>query len=70
MLDDLNYLLMREQEELIRYHSAHTPEISSAHRRSAADYNRRIRQHPHPYRSERADGSASFTLSAHVEVRA
>ncbi|WP_174525645.1 hypothetical protein [Sphingobium abikonense] len=69
-MDDLNYLLKREQEELIRYQSAPTPEISSAHRRSAADFNQRIRQHPHPYRSERADGTATFTLAAHVEVRA
>lgn len=69
-MEDLNYLLKREQEELLRSQSALCPEASWVHRRLADGYNRRIREHPHPYRSERSDGSASFTLPAFTETRA
>ncbi|BAI95784.1 hypothetical protein M527_22090 [Sphingobium indicum IP26] len=60
MMEDLNYLLKREQEELLRARIAHGPAARRAHQRLAEGYAGRIRRHPHPYRSRRPDGSASF----------
>lgn len=68
-MEDLNYLLKREQEELLRWQNAHSPAASRAHRRLADNYGRRIREHPHPYRSERSDGSATFAFSLSAERR-
>lgn len=59
-MEDLNYLLMREQQELLRARIAHSPTACRAHQRLAQGYASRVRNHPHPYRSTRADGSASF----------
>lgn len=59
-MEDLNYLLRREQEELLRTRIAHSPAASRVHRRLALEYAARIRHHPHPYRSERPDGSTAF----------
>ena len=59
-MEDLNYLLKREQEELLRARVAHNPAARHAHQRLAQGYAARIRHHPHPYRSRRADGSTSF----------
>lgn len=59
-MEDLNYLLKREQEELLRARIAHSPMARRGHQRLAQGYAARIRHHPHPYRSERPDGSASF----------
>lgn len=59
-MEDLNYLLKREQEELLRARTAHSPEAGRVHERLAQGYATRIRHHPHPYRSRRADGSAPF----------
>ncbi|WP_375195879.1 hypothetical protein [Sphingobium sp.] len=59
-MEDLNYLLKREQEELLRARIAPSPAARSAHQRLAQGYAGRISRHPHPYRSRRPDGSASF----------
>ncbi|MDH2135430.1 hypothetical protein N5J77_30410 [Sphingobium yanoikuyae] len=62
-MEDLNYLLKREQEELLRAQSAHCRAASHAHQRLANGYAQRIREHVHPYRSQRPDGSAPFALN-------
>lgn len=59
-MEDLNYLLKREQEELLRARIAHSPAACRAHKRLAQGYASRIRNHPHPYRSENADGLVAF----------
>lgn len=59
-MEDLNYLLKREQEELLRARIAHSPATRRAHNRLAQGYASRIRHHPHPYRSPRPDGSTAF----------
>lgn len=59
-MDDLNYLLKREQEELLRAQDCACPAERRTHRSLAKRYARRIRQHPLPYRSDRAEGTASF----------
>ena len=59
-MEDLNYLLKREQEELLRARTAHSPAACRAHNRLAQGYASRIRDHPHPYRSLARDGSISF----------
>ncbi|WP_176594455.1 hypothetical protein [Sphingobium sp. EM0848] len=59
-MEDLNYLLKCEQEELLRARFAHCPVARRAHQRLAQGYAARIRRHPHPYRSSRPDGSMSF----------
>ena len=57
-MEDLNYLLKREQEELLRARNAHNPAARRAHQRLTQGYAARIRRHPHP--SRRADGSTPF----------
>ncbi|AEG48195.1 hypothetical protein Sphch_0499 [Sphingobium chlorophenolicum L-1] len=59
-MDDLNYLLKREQEELLRARIAHSPAAGRVHRRRAQGYATRIRDHHLPYRSPRRDGSIFF----------
>ncbi|AMK24325.1 hypothetical protein VVT58_00660 [Sphingobium sp. SJ10-10] len=59
-MEDLNYLLKREQEELLRARIAHSSVARRVHQRLAQGYATRIRHHPHPYRTQRSDGSASF----------
>lgn len=54
-MDDLNYLLKREQEELLRAQTAPGSAARRAHRHLARKYADRIRDHRAPYRSE-ADG--------------
>ncbi|MBT2245994.1 hypothetical protein JQK15_21005 [Sphingobium sp. BHU LFT2] len=68
-MEDLNYLLKREQEELLRAQSAHCRAASHAHQRLANRYAQRIREHVHPYRSERPDGSAPFALKNQRDCR-
>lgn len=48
-MEDLNYLLKREQEELLRARIAHSPAARRAHQRLAQGYAARIRHHPFPY---------------------
>lgn len=59
-VEDLNYLLKREQEELLRARIAHSLAARRVHQRLAQGYAARIRHHPFPYRSQRSDGSMSF----------
>jgi hypothetical protein len=68
-VEDLNYLLKREQEELLRAQSAHCRAASHAHQRLANRYAQRIREHVHPYRSERPDGSAPFAVKSQRDCR-
>jgi hypothetical protein len=59
-MEDLNYLLKREQEEILRAQAA-TCSISRAiHSDLAIGYARRVREHHHPYRSERAGQPTAF----------
>lgn len=62
-MEDLNYLLKREQEELLRAKASTCSAARIAHEGLARGYARRIRDHRLPYRSERADGSAPFSPS-------
>ena len=59
-MEDLNYLLRREQEEILRADFASCPAARTAHHGLAQGYARRIRDHRLPYRSQRADGSTPF----------
>ncbi|HUD94452.1 hypothetical protein [Sphingobium sp.] len=59
-MDDLVYLLKREQEELLRARYSPCPSARAGHRRTAKGYAVRIRDHELPYRSLRADGSVAF----------
>lgn len=59
-MDDLNYLLKREQEELLHAQNAHCPTARGAHYGLAKRFARRVRQHPLPYRSARRDGIIPF----------
>lgn len=51
-MDDLNYLLKREQEELLRAQTAPGFAARRAHQHLARKYAERIRDHRAPYRSE------------------
>jgi hypothetical protein len=62
-MEDLNYLLKREQEELLRAQWATCSAARAAHQGLARGYAGRIRDHRLPYRSERADGSTPFSPS-------
>jgi hypothetical protein len=59
-MEDLNYLLKREQEELLRAERADSGVGRIAHDQLARGYARRIRDHRHPYRTPAADGAAPF----------
>lgn len=59
-MEDLNYLLQREQEELLRSQAAPGSAARAAHQGLAEGYARRIRDHRHPYRTQKADGTTSF----------
>jgi hypothetical protein len=48
---------------LLRAQSAHCRAAAHAHQRLANRYAQRIREHVHPYRSQRPDGSAPFALN-------
>jgi hypothetical protein len=54
---------------LLRAQSAHCRAASHAHQRLANRYAQRIREHVHPYRSERPDGSAPFALNDQRDCR-
>lgn len=60
---DLNYLLKREQEELLRAQYTTCAATRISHHGLARGYARRIRDHRLPYRSVRADGSTPFNPS-------
>lgn len=59
-MEDLNYLLHREQEELLRAQQATCAASRSAHRRLAHGYARRIRDHRYPYRTPAINGVSPF----------
>lgn len=59
-MEDLNYLLRREQEELIFAFKAGSTESRAAHSALACAYAQRIREDLHPYRTPQADGHAPF----------
>jgi hypothetical protein len=59
-MEDLNYLLKREQEELLHAQNATCAAERRAHHVVATRYARRVRNHPHPYRSEQANGMTPF----------
>lgn len=60
-MEDLNYLLKREQEEMLRAQSATCSAARISHQSLARGYARRIRDHRLPYRSKQADGSTPFS---------
>jgi hypothetical protein len=62
-MDDLNHLLKREQEELLRAQAATCSKTRISHHGLAQGYARRIRDHRLPYRTKRADGSTPFSPS-------
>jgi hypothetical protein len=59
-LEDLNYLLHREQVEIIRARKAANVSAKAAHRALARAYARRIDGHRLSYRTPQDDGSKSF----------
>ncbi|WP_420145890.1 hypothetical protein [Sphingobium sp.] len=59
-MDDLNYLLKREQEELLRAQTAPGFAARRAHQHLALKYAERIRDHRAPYRSEAIGFATSF----------
>jgi|GEM_PF-918461 len=59
-MDDLNHLMRREQEELLRAQSASCVSSRTAHQGLAQGYARLIRAHPLPYRLKKVDGSTHF----------
>lgn len=59
-MDDMNYLLQREQEELLHAQNARCPAERRTHYGLAERFARRVRQHPLPYRSVRQDGFIAF----------
>lgn len=61
-MDDLNYLLHREQVSLLRAQLAASSESRCAHQGLARAYGVRIREHRAPYRTPLTDGTAAFSL--------
>ncbi|EQA96888.1 hypothetical protein FHS51_001372 [Sphingobium wenxiniae] len=59
-MEDLNHLLKREQEEMLRAQASRCSATRHAHQGLAQGYARRIRDHHHPYRTERTDGTMAF----------
>jgi hypothetical protein len=62
-MDDLNYLLHREQVALLRAQLAASSESRCAHEGLARAYGVRIRDHRAPYRTPLMDGTATFSLN-------
>lgn len=60
-MDDLNYLLFREQSELLHAQTSACVSSRRAHHALADAYGKRIRDHRLPYRTPTAHG-ASFDL--------
>jgi hypothetical protein len=59
-MEDLNYLLHREQVELLHAAQSDCPAVQASHLGLAGGYARRIDDHRHPYRSIATNGSRSF----------
>lgn len=59
-MEDLNYLLMREQEEIMRAKTSSCFAAKAAHDGMAHAYAKRIRDHRLPYRSTMASGRTVF----------
>ncbi len=59
-MDDMNFLLYREQEELLLAQTSRNRDKSELHFAVALCYARRISEHRHPYRSGQASGRCAF----------
>lgn len=59
-MDDLNYLLKREQEGLLRAQATPEPMARRNHQRDAQTFADRIRDHRLPYRSEAVGMATAF----------
>lgn len=59
-MEDLNYLLKREQVELLKAQQSTCASARAAHRLLADGYGRRIREHRHPYRSGSVGNRSAF----------
>jgi hypothetical protein len=59
-MDDLNYLLFREQTERMNADTASCAESRIAHGKLAVLFAARVTDHPSPYRSAQDDGSVPF----------
>ena len=59
-MEDLNFLLHREQVELLRAASAVCRSSRASHRGLARAYASRIADHRHPYRTPDAYGAGPF----------
>mgnify|MGYP003584269406 CR=1 FL=1 len=62
-MDDLNFLLFREQEELLRAAQCRNRDKRERHLAVAETYARRIIAHRLPYRSHLAGGGAAVSPS-------
>jgi hypothetical protein len=58
--DDMNFLLFREQEELLRAHHSRSRDKRDLHEAVARTYARRIVMHRLPYRTAMASGACLF----------
>ncbi|MBN8830662.1 MAG: hypothetical protein J0G94_08560 [Sphingomonadales bacterium] len=58
--DDMNFLLFREQEELLRARYSRNRDKRDLHEAVARTYARRIAMHRLPYRSRLDDGGCLF----------
>jgi hypothetical protein len=63
-LEDLNYLLHREQAELLLAQSASCSSSRASHAGLALGYGKRIAGHRLPYRTPAADGTVLFRAPA------
>jgi hypothetical protein len=61
-MEELNHLLRREQEGLLRAQSASCASSRTAHQGLAQGYACLIPDHRLPYRSKKVGGSAHFNL--------
>ncbi|MDF0541992.1 hypothetical protein PX699_06540 [Sphingobium sp. H39-3-25] len=59
-MEDLNYLLHREQEELLRAQLSSCQSARMAHAGLASGYAQRIGAHRLPYRTPRQNGAIAF----------
>lgn len=69
-MDDLNHLLKREQEEILRTSVSICATTRAAHEGLARGYAKRIRDHHHPYRSRLANGRRSFDIASSSPMEA
>jgi len=60
VMDDMNFLLYREQEELMRALHSRGRDKRDLHRAVARTYARRIAAHRLPYRTRTSEGRCDF----------